>query len=512
MSASIPWPSPLDFFARLRWMDGRPLMDTIEPYRRQLFLKALYTFRDDGTPVYNMVVSGRAKKNSKSSDLVFSGLFKLLIPESHHGNDCFILANDEDQAGDDLGLAKKLVECNADELGAEVEIFSDQIKRRDGRGSLQILPANNAVGQHGKTAIFIGFDEIHGYRTYDLLEALAPDPTRPDTLTWITSYDTIYNVPGVPLHDYKALGKAGADPRMLFSWYSGDLCTDPAFADLEPELRANPSIASWPEGRAYLDQQRRRLPTHKFRRLHLNLPGSPNGAFLDQGAVLEAIVAGRKSLPPQPGQKYIGFVDMSGGSSDDATLAIAHKEDGKSIVDLVVKQDGHPPFNPRNAIKKFVGILRQFGCSSVTGDNYAGLTFKQDFEAEHIVYRPSKLTKTELYDALEPILNAGELELPDIPKLQEQLLCLVIKGTRIDHQSGDHDDWANSMAGAVAGLITVQPMIFVPPPDMSPGANGLSIDEFGRPASAPHMRTGPEYSNSYVGPGFVVSSGRREYP
>ena len=227
-----PWPSPLDFFARLKWIDGRPLMATIEAYRRELFRKALYTFRDDGTPVHNMVVSGRAKKNSKSSDLVFAGLFKLLIPESHHGNDCFILANDEDQAGDDLGLAKKLVECNAIELGAEVEIFSNQIKRRDGRGALQILPANNAVGQHGKTAIFVGFDEIHGYRNYDLLEALAPDPTRPDTLTWITSYDTIYNVPGVPLHDYKALGKAGTDPRMVFSWYSGDLCTDPAFADV----------------------------------------------------------------------------------------------------------------------------------------------------------------------------------------------------------------------------------------------------------------------------------------
>jgi len=60
---------------------------------------------------------------------------------------------------------------------------------------------------------------------------------------------------------------------MLFSWYSGVDCTDPKFADLEPELRANPSIASLPEGRAYLDQQRRRA-THKFRRLHLNLPGS----------------------------------------------------------------------------------------------------------------------------------------------------------------------------------------------------------------------------------------------
>jgi hypothetical protein len=35
---------------------------------------------------------------------------------------------------------------------------------------------------------------------------------------------------------------------MLFSWYSGDYCTDAAFAELQPELKANPSIASWLEG------------------------------------------------------------------------------------------------------------------------------------------------------------------------------------------------------------------------------------------------------------------------
>jgi phage terminase large subunit-like protein len=86
-----------------------------------------------------LVVNGRAKKNFKSADLVLAALFKLLIPESVQGNDCYILANDEDQAGDDLGLAKKLVEANAVEIGAEVEIQANEIKRKDGRGSLQIL-------------------------------------------------------------------------------------------------------------------------------------------------------------------------------------------------------------------------------------------------------------------------------------------------------------------------------------------------------------------------------------
>jgi hypothetical protein len=129
--------SPLDFFGRLRWIDGRPLMDTIEDYRRHLFLAALFEFRSDGSPRYNSVLSGRAKKNWKSADLVLAGLYKLLIPESHGGNDGFILGNDEDQADQDLSLAKKLITANAEEIGSEVDVFATEIRRRDGKGALQ---------------------------------------------------------------------------------------------------------------------------------------------------------------------------------------------------------------------------------------------------------------------------------------------------------------------------------------------------------------------------------------
>src|SRR5262249_45344596 len=215
----------------------------------------------------------------------------------------------------------------------------------------------------GKTASFIGFDEIHTKRDWNLLEALQPDPTRPDALTWITSYDTIYNVAGVPLFDLKKIGRSGSDPRMLFSWYSADVCTDAAFADLPPEQRANPSMSSWAEGAAYLEQQKRRLPTNKYRRLHLNLPGAPTGAFFDQAAVLAAIVQGRRALPPEDGIKYVAAVDMSGGSSDDACLAIAHRVEKRIVVDLVEKQAGGVPFNPRDAVAKFADILKRYRVS-----------------------------------------------------------------------------------------------------------------------------------------------------
>jgi hypothetical protein len=37
----------------------------------------------------------------------------------------------------------------------------------------------------------------------------------------------------------------------------------------------------------------------------------------------------------------------------------------------------------------------------------------------------------------------------DTPKLESQLLGLVWRGGKIDHQTGDHDDWANAAAGTV---------------------------------------------------------------
>jgi hypothetical protein len=127
----------------------------------------------------------------------------------------------------------------------------------------------------------------------------------------------------------------------------------------------------------------------------------------------------------------------------------AHSEGERSVVDVVVSQDGGVPFDPRQAVRKFVRVLREFGLSRVTGDNYAGETFKRAFEDEGIRYQPSKLSKTEIYEALEPRLNAGEVELLDVPKLNEQLLTLVVRGTRVDHQPGDHDDYANAAAGAI---------------------------------------------------------------
>src|SRR5262249_4522505 len=150
-----------------------------------------------------------------SADLVLAALFCLVANDAPGGNQCYLLANDEGQAGDDLSLAKKLIAATP-LLGERLVGRQKLIERADARGFLMILPAQNVAGTHGKTYRFAGFDEIHGYRTWDLLEAMQLDPTRRDALMWITSYASIYHKPGVPLFDLLQQGRAAADARMFF--------------------------------------------------------------------------------------------------------------------------------------------------------------------------------------------------------------------------------------------------------------------------------------------------------
>lgn len=442
-------PHPLNFFRRLKWIDGKPLVT--EPYRARIFEQALYTFEDE-RPQYNLILSGRAKKNWKSADLILAGLYRLLAWQSAGGNQCYVLANDENQAGDDLELAKKLIAVNPI-LADAVEVRQKLIERNDAKGFLEILPAGDISGTHGKTYLFAGFDEIHAYKTWDLLEAMQLDPTRLDAMMWITSYASIYHKPGVPLFDLFAAGKKGADPRMFFSWYAADYTTDSALANASPEDKANPSRLSW-EDQGYLEQQKNRLPAHKYRRLHLNLPGLPEGSAFTAEMVMGSIDRGVRVRPYVPGRAYFGFVDMSGGSSDDAVLAIAHKDpDGRAVLDRIVDQGQRPPFDPRKAVTRFAEVLKEYHVASVTGDRYAGETFRAAFKEEGITYKVSSLTKHELYEALEPRLNGSQVVLLDHSEMESQLLSLVWRGNRIDHPGGEHDDYGNAAAGVAESVL-----------------------------------------------------------
>jgi len=442
--------TPLQFFKLLQWLDGRPLLEVMEPYRQAILRQGLYTFRPDGFPLYRRVLTGRAKKNSKTTDAVLAALYKCLIwiPAGSKGNQVYFVASDLGQANDDLDLCKTLIRRNP-LLGAELTIKSNIIERKDGRGFIEILPAKDAAGLHGKTYLFLVVDELHTQKNYALLEALEIDRTRPDTVQWFASYASLYRQAGVPINDMLKQHEAKLDPRLFVSWYSGSI------------EEANPSL-NGPLGPMAddIEDARRSLPSWIFRRLYHNLPGQPDGSAFNADTVGDAIIAGRKFLSPVPSVAYVAFVDMSGGGGDDSTLAIAHADAGRVVLDHLMDQGPRTHrggFNPEVAVDRFANVLRQYRVSTVTGDKYAGEWPRQAFQRLGIHYNVADKTRSELYANLEPLLNSGQVELLDMPTLEAQLIGLVRKGEKIDHLAGEHDDYANAVAGVVSLLKSAQP-------------------------------------------------------
>src|SRR4051812_20170378 len=94
----------------MRWIDGTPLLPHIEPYRMKIFVR----FNDVdqfGHPRVSLGVYGRSKKNWKTADAMLESLLAVLS-DSPGGSQVYIACNDEDQAGDDLTLVKKLIKAN----------------------------------------------------------------------------------------------------------------------------------------------------------------------------------------------------------------------------------------------------------------------------------------------------------------------------------------------------------------------------------------------------------------
>jgi hypothetical protein len=130
------------------------------------------------------------------------------------------------------------------------------------------------------------------------------------------------------------------------------------------------------------------------------------------------------------------------------------------VVDLVLTQGAPPPFDPRAAVARFAKVLAEYALRHVTGDAYGGETFRADFLRSGVVYEVSPLTRSQLYEVLEPKLNAREVALPDVPVPEQQLLGLTWRGGRIAPQAGEHDDLANAVAGVVVAAGRRRPRIF----------------------------------------------------
>lgn len=182
-------------------------------------------------------------------------------------------------------------------------------------------------------------------------------------------------------------------------------------------------------------------------------------AFITREAIARVVVPGRGELAPRPAEgDYLAFADMaSGAGQDSATLAVCHGEQDEEEDPVVVVVDAirehRPPFDPGVVVAEFSEVVRSYGLAAVHGDRFGYGFVTEAFRARGVEYTPCERSKSELYRDLLPLLMAGRVELPDDPRLVEQLHNLERRagaGGRdaIDHGRG-HDDRINVVAGAV---------------------------------------------------------------
>jgi hypothetical protein len=175
--------------------------------------------------------------------------------------------------------------------------------------------------------------------------------------------------------------------------------------------------------------------------------------FISREAIEACVSRGVPTRAPLLNVSYSAFVDPSGGSNDAMTVAIAHREGEKVVLDCALER--RAPFSPDSVVEELAATLKSYRISTVVGDRYAGEWPRERFQVHGVRYEPSELNRSELYLAFLPFVNSGRVELLDSPRMVTQFVGLERRTSRagkdsVDHAPGAHDDIANAVAGVIA--------------------------------------------------------------
>jgi len=317
----------------------------------------------------------------------------------------------------------------------------------------------------GYSVVAAVLDEVAFY-------SVEADSAAPDSELVVALRPAMANIPGALLlgisSPYARRGELWRNYEQHFGQDDADVLVWQA-----PTMAMNPTIDPSVVRRAYDEDEVAAAAEYgaEFR--------SDLESFVSRDVLRAVVVPDRHELPPRAGVRYAAFVDPSGGSVDSMTLAIAHRErEGRIVVDAI--RERLAPFNPEDVTTEFAAVLASYRVTLVVGDRYAGEWPGSRFRACGVSYRAAELPKSDLYKALLPKLNAGVVELLDVPRLVQQLAALERRTARggrdsIDHPPRGRDDVANAVAGVVYEVVRATER----------GAMAVSIGPSGRQPRAP---------------------------
>jgi hypothetical protein len=179
------------------------------------------------------------------------------------------------------------------------------------------------------------------------------------------------------------------------------------------------------------EAERRRDPVNAAREYDA-VPLTANASqFFPEATIKSAVARGRQALPPNGAAHYAGG-DL-GFRKNSSTLALARPEGQRVIVamyDEMVPPSG-TPLRPSEVIARFADTCRSYGVRSIMGDLYYADTahdelakWSRDHERYELSYsevQPTAAAKAEWFTLLRTLMSEGRCELPDDPRLLNQL-------------------------------------------------------------------------------------------
>ena len=356
-----------------------------------------------------------------------------------------VLAADRNQAGVLLGYVRGLIGSNP----MLAQLATGESVERIELGTLRVaieVHTSSYRAVRGRTVIAALCDEVAFWRSEtsanpaeETVRALRPSLATLAPHSLLIGASSPYSRQGLLWQQHrKHYGREGS--RVLV-WQASSLTMNPA---LDPAMIAD-ALEDDPEGAAaeWLAEFR-----------------SDIARFVDPVVIEKAVSPGRLALPRAAGFRYHAFLDPSGGSADSFTLAVAHREGDRVVLDHL--SEVRPPFSPETVASDFAVILKGYGCARAVADRYAGVWVAEVFGRHGVTVEQCARPKSDLYGDLLPALNSGRVDLLDHQRLVAQLGSLERRTARsgrdsIDHGPGGHDDIANAAAGAL-GLALARPV------------------------------------------------------
>jgi phage terminase large subunit-like protein len=244
----------------------------IEGWQREIVRGVFGWFRPNGTRLYREVYIEVPRKNGKSSLGAALGLY-LLFADGEQGSEIYSAAADTDQAAIVFGVAKGMVEQDAD-LDSVSDSFRRSIVYKS--NAYHVLSAD-APTKHGKNSHGILFDELHAQPNRELYDVLktSTGSRRQPLLIMFTTAGFDRNSICWEVHEYaqKVIDGTVDDPAFLPIIYAADPEDDWTSRKIWKKANPNYGVSIKADYLAAECEKAKVTPAYEntFKRLHLNI-------------------------------------------------------------------------------------------------------------------------------------------------------------------------------------------------------------------------------------------------